>query len=239
MPVKNWKEVMDKVAEFNETHGVVQRNNKKYTQVVHRMEALREYHGISLGVSTEVLIDDGQRVVMKATVHTNDQPPIVLGTGHAEEIRGQGHVNKHSALENCETSAIGRALACIGLSGGEFASANEMEGVERKEEAMASTLTDIRTGAEMAESYMKQINQKHSEPELMGWIKANEPALQAFAQSDPANNKVVEDAVKKRLSEIADSAGEGEVPSDGGASAPNDDPTPVPDSNVEDEIPFP
>jgi hypothetical protein len=251
MPAKNWKEVMDKVQELHESHGIVQRGGKKYTQVVHRMEALREYHGISLGVSTEVLIDDGQRVVMKATVHTNDQPPIVLGTGHAEEIRGQGKVNETSALENCETSAIGRALACIGLSGGEFASSNEMEGVTRKEEAIASAPkakpkpvasapTDIRTGAEIAESYIKQINEKHSEPELMGWIQANQPALEAFSKSDPANNKVVEDAVKKRLSQIADSAGEGEVSSDGGASAPNDDPTPAPapDPNVEDEIPF-
>lgn len=251
MPVKNWKEVMDKVQELHESHGVVQRGGKKYTQVVHRMEALREHHGISVGVSTEVLVDDGQRVLMKATVHTNDHPPIVLGTGHAEEIRGKGKVNETSALENCETSAIGRALACIGLSGGEFASSNEMDGVSRKEEAIASppkakprptpsAPSNIKTGAEIADSYIQQIKGKHSEPELMGWIQANESALQSFAKSDPANNKVVEDAVKKRLSEIADSAGKGEVPSDGGSPAPNDDPTPAPAPapNDEDEIPF-
>jgi len=62
---------------------------------------------------------------------------MIVGTGHAEEIRGQGPVNRTSALENCETSAIGRALAAIGLSGGEYASANEMDGVERKSNAMA------------------------------------------------------------------------------------------------------
>jgi hypothetical protein len=62
----------------------------------------------------------------------------VLATGHAEEIRGQGQVNSTSALENAETSAIGRALAALGCSGGEFASANELDGVERKKEAQAN-----------------------------------------------------------------------------------------------------
>jgi len=245
----NWKDTMAAVQELHESDGITLRGGKKYTQVVHRMEALRKHHGISVGVTTEVMIDDGNRVVVKATVHTTDQPPIVLGTGHAEEIRGQGNVNKTSALENCETSAIGRALACIGLSGGEFASANEMEGVDRKEQAMeskpkakpaVSAPGDVKTGAEIAQGYIQQIKEKHSEPELMGWIQANQSALEAFAKSDPGNNKVVEDAVKTRLGEIADSSGKGEVPSDGGAPAPNDDPTPAPapPENTEDTIPF-
>jgi len=54
----------------------------------------------------------------------------------AEEIRGQGMVNTTSALENAETSAIGRALASLGLAGGEYASANELDAVERKTQAM-------------------------------------------------------------------------------------------------------
>ena len=45
-----------------------------------------------------------------------------VGAGMAEEIRGQGMVNTTSALENAETSAIGRALASLGLAGGEYAS---------------------------------------------------------------------------------------------------------------------
>ena len=60
----------------------------------------------------------------------------------AEEIRGQGLVNTTSALENAETSAIGRALASLGLAGGEYASANELDAVERKTQAMSSLLFD-------------------------------------------------------------------------------------------------
>ena len=124
------------VAELNASHGVTQRGGKKYTQVVHRMEAFRKMHGTDFGVDTHILVDDGQRVVVKAKILNMDG--AVIGAGMAEEIRGQGNVNKTSALENCETSAIGRALASLGLAGGEYASANEMDGVGRKEEAIAS-----------------------------------------------------------------------------------------------------
>ena len=130
------KETMALVAELNASHGVTQRGGKKYTQVVHRMEAFRKMHGTEFGVDTHILVYDGQRVVVKANITNMDG--AVIGSGMAEEIRGQGNVNKTSALENCETSAVGRALASLGLAGGEYASANEMDGVGRKEEAIAS-----------------------------------------------------------------------------------------------------
>jgi hypothetical protein len=51
-------------------------------------------------------------------------------TGLAFEIDGAGMANKTSALENCETSAIGRALANMGLSGDQRASREEMTKVQ-------------------------------------------------------------------------------------------------------------
>jgi hypothetical protein len=130
-------DAMGLVNDLNKSHGVAQRGGKKYTQVVHRMEAFRTVFGTDMGVDTQIMVDDGQRVVIKATI--TDSNGICIGSGMAEEIRGQGNVNKTSALENCETSAIGRALACIGLAGGEYASANEMAAVPRKEEALKSS----------------------------------------------------------------------------------------------------
>lgn len=129
------KEAMAKVAELNKSHGVKQRGGKMYTQVVHRMEAFRQVFGTDFGVDTTILVDDGNKVVIKAIITNLDG--MVIGSGMAEEIRGQGHVNTTSALENAETSAIGRALASIGLAGGEYASANEMEAVPRKAELIA------------------------------------------------------------------------------------------------------
>lgn len=132
----NILDAMALCAELNKTHGVKQRGGKMYTQVVHRMEAFRKVFGLSMGVDTKILVDDGQRVVIKAIITNADG--IVIGSGMAEEIRGQGHVNTTSALENCESSAIGRALASIGLAGGEYASANEMDAVERKTDIQQS-----------------------------------------------------------------------------------------------------
>ena len=41
----------------------------------------------------------------------------LISTGWAEDVRGQGNVNKTSHLENCESSSLGRALANAGLAG--------------------------------------------------------------------------------------------------------------------------
>ena len=44
----------------------------------------------------------------------------IIATGWAEEIRGQGNVNRTSHVENCETGAVGRALANAGMSGSDI-----------------------------------------------------------------------------------------------------------------------
>ena len=135
--MSNLKQAMVEVQKLHDSHGITQRGGKKYTQVVHRMEAMRSVFGLDLGVETKVLVDDGQRVVVQALI-TSTESGSIVGSGMAEEIRGQGNVNKTSALENCETSAVGRALASIGLAGGEYASANEIDAVPRKQEALNS-----------------------------------------------------------------------------------------------------
>jgi hypothetical protein len=72
--------------------------------------------------------------VVKASIYltagdqANDLPKA---TGHAVEIDGTGGANNGSALENAETSAIGRALANMNLSGNKRASRQEMEKVNR------------------------------------------------------------------------------------------------------------
>ena len=125
---------MAEVNDLNRTHGVVQRGGKKYTEVFVRVEAFRKAFGMDYGIETEIVSDNGKNVVAKAVIKNKDG--MIIGSGFAEEVRGTSNVNKTSAIENCETSAIGRALASIALHGGSYASANELVAAKRKEKAL-------------------------------------------------------------------------------------------------------
>lgn len=128
---------MAEVNDLNRTHGVTQRGGKKYTEVFVRVEAFRKAFGTDMGIETNIVDDNGQRVIVQALIKNKDG--MIIGSGYAEEIRGSSNVNKTSAIENCETSAIGRALASIGLHGGSYASANELVAAKRKEQAIDET----------------------------------------------------------------------------------------------------
>lgn len=72
--------------------------------------------------------------VVKARLYTTQEDQrlgLPKATGYAFEIDGGYGANKTSALENCETSAIGRALANMALHGSKRASREEMAKVER------------------------------------------------------------------------------------------------------------
>ena len=128
--------VMAAVNDLNESHGVTQRGGKKYTEVAKRVEAFRKHFGFKYGITTDIIIDDGKRVVIKSKIFDLVNSTIPVGEGYAEEIRGSSNVNKTSAIENCETSAIGRALASCGLHGGQYASMDEIIKADRNDKAI-------------------------------------------------------------------------------------------------------
>ena len=103
--------------------GIVNIHGKQYQTVAYRVGLFRDKHP-DLSLITEVISRDDDVVVMKATISDYGR---IIATGHAEENRRSSQINKTSALENAETSAIGRALAAFGIGGTEFASANEVE----------------------------------------------------------------------------------------------------------------
>ena len=108
----------------NKDSGVVNIHGKDYKTVAKRVNEFREAHGSKYAILTELVSMDENIVVMKAEIL--DDKRDVIATGYAEEHRNASQINKTSALENCETSAIGRALANFGLGGGEYASADEV-----------------------------------------------------------------------------------------------------------------
>tara|TARA_R100000700_G_scaffold41179_2_gene60291 strand:+ start:1935 stop:2648 length:714 start_codon:yes stop_codon:yes gene_type:complete len=125
------KAAMEEINQMNASHGVAMHGGKKYTQVSQRVEVFRK-HFPDYSIVTKVKVDDKERVVVYAEIFApGGERPIATGT--AEEIRGSSKVNRTSAIENGETSSIGRALATLGLHGGEFASEFEMSNIKNKE----------------------------------------------------------------------------------------------------------
>lgn len=100
------------------------RKGKFYADVAGRVQAFRELCPNG-SISTEVVRLDGDMCVIKAMVC--DEEGRVLGTGHAYERESSTQINRTSFIENCETSAVGRALGMIGIgSESSMATAEEM-----------------------------------------------------------------------------------------------------------------
>ena len=95
---------------------------KQYAIVVERHKHLLQRFP-EARFNEEILHHDNDRVIVKVELYISD---TIYSVGHAEEFRNSSYINKTSALENASTSALGRCLAAFGLSGSEFASAEEL-----------------------------------------------------------------------------------------------------------------
>jgi len=104
--------------------GIVDIHGKQYQTVAYRVQQFREKQGTNYGICTTIVDRTEDYVVMRAEILNCDG--YVVATGHAEEHRKSSQINRTSALENAETSAIGRALAAFGMGGTEFATADEV-----------------------------------------------------------------------------------------------------------------
>ena len=111
---------------------------KQYVEVNERIKFFRqedEYKNWT--ISTEFTALDSEMCVCKAVIADTNQR--VVATGHAHEERSGSHINKTSYVENCETSAIGRALAMMGIGiDTSIASANEVNDAIAKQSADSS-----------------------------------------------------------------------------------------------------
>jgi hypothetical protein len=105
--------------------GVVNIHGKQYLTVARRTNDFRERHP-DFGIHTEILSIDDATVVCRAVI--TDEAGRQISSGIAEESRTSSRINQTSAVENCETSAVGRALAFFGMAGTEIASADEVAG---------------------------------------------------------------------------------------------------------------
>lgn len=118
---------------------------KDYVEVNTRIIEFRTnetYKGFRL-ISEIIDLSNGA-VTMKATV-LNDKGEIIA-TGHAQEKESSSYINKTSLIENCETSAWGRALGNLGIGiDTSIASYEEVQNaIENQEQEKAKAVTETK-----------------------------------------------------------------------------------------------
>jgi hypothetical protein len=116
--------------------GIINIRGKEYQTVALRVQKFRAAHP-AWTIRSEIVHIDADQVLMRAEIL--DETGRLLADGFAEEWRASSQINKTSAVENCQTSAIGRALACTGFGGSEFASADELANALRHQSAVVAT----------------------------------------------------------------------------------------------------
>jgi hypothetical protein len=104
-------------------NGIVNIHGREYKTVALRVSEFRQAHP-DWTITCDILERNETVVVVKASIIDNNGR--LIATGHAEEFRADGKINRTSALENAESSAVGRCLAFYGLGGSELASADEV-----------------------------------------------------------------------------------------------------------------
>ena len=105
----------ERIVEVNKAVTYTPVKGKNYAEVAQKVQAFRNL--IPGGfITSEIIRFDPGIVYMKseAGYYENGQK-VILATGHAFERQDASNVNKTSYIENCETSAVGRALAFIGI----------------------------------------------------------------------------------------------------------------------------
>ena len=174
---------------------------KQYVEVNERIKFFRqedEYKNWT--ISTDFTIIDDDKCVCKAIIADTNQR--VISVGHAHEDRTGSAINKTSYVENCETSAIGRALAMMGIGiDTSIASANEVTEAIAKQEA-APKKTPVKKAA-IKTTVRAATTEK--DPELMSkaidYIKSQTDKAKAFTffmekKGDQLSEKQIE-GIKK------------------------------------------
>jgi len=140
---------------------------KQYVEVNERLRYFRETYP-NFALTTEVLEKTETSILILASV-INDEGRV-LATGMAEEEKGSTFINKTSYVENCETSAWGRALGNFGIGiDTSVASANEVQNAVANQGKSTELLMDLNT--EKMEDVLKYVVANKSKG--LDWIVKN------------------------------------------------------------------
>ena len=116
-------------------------HNNDYATVALRIGIFRRNLGTAATIKTDIVFQDDKKVIVKSEVFIDNK---LVSTGLAEELRAASRINQTSALENAETSAVGRALAMLGLTNDKIASAEEVsQAIVQSDKSLTAALADL------------------------------------------------------------------------------------------------
>lgn len=161
-------------------------------------------------INTEVvhITDDGTCVTIKATIYIfqQDESIVAVSTGIAQETKGQGgFANKDAWVENCETSAIGRALANWKYQGSNKArpSREEMSKVGNQDDRVKVEKKRVqRPTKEQKEAMNKVVDEMVAEPKKKNNASALKQLMSATVSDAEKLKEYQRDAYVECVSEL-------------------------------------
>ena len=152
-----------KLEEVNKTLKTTNIKGKEYVEVNQRIKGFRMVYPEGF-IRTELVSMADGICVMTAEVGFFDEKGnrIILGTGTAYEKETSSYINKTSYLENCETSAVGRALGMAGFGiDASVASAEEVENaINNQEQIKAAEKEEKTKKTKISETHIKALESK-------------------------------------------------------------------------------
>lgn len=163
---------------------------KEYAEVNQRIKAFRS---ICPGGSiiTEMLSNENGMCVFKATVC--DEEMRVLGTGTAYEKETSSYINKTSYIENCETSAVGRALGMCG-----FGIDTSIASAEEVQNAILNQSPN-KVATEKVKNEAKQMTPRQ---QLIARLNELNIDVNAYAKANNLNGKTDNETFARLLKEL-------------------------------------
>ena len=191
----------ENIKKVNETVKSMEIKGKNYVAVAARISAFRELCPMgSIETNIVSLTQDSSGVnVVTMRSQVSDENGKILGTGFAQEKENSSFINKTSFIENCETSAVGRALGMLGIGSDEqMASAEEMVNVltnqnnfqkstQKKDTVTPPNKDDIDLNAKISAKQvltLKMMCKKHEMPEEKIYEKYNRGSIEELTLSD-------------------------------------------------------
>ena len=114
------------------TEGIVNIKGKNYSTVGLRLNKLREHFGVGISIKNIIIENTDDKVCVETQIYLNtENGRLFLANGFAEKKRALNFITKTACLEFCQTTAMGRACAGLGIIGDHnIASAEEIYGAK-------------------------------------------------------------------------------------------------------------